>query len=211
MKYLYFTSLYISYGLLVFAFISGFKKYLLLGNKEKWYLYYCAFLLLIEIATNTLIEVFGFKNTSFMYPIFIGGEFFILITLYIKKLSLSDWWLLPTAILTAGLLIINQCITLTNDYIKVISNIIIICFAGYTLLQEIKNEKKANHFLSVDAFIFMYYTVSVFIFVLQNQLTSLSENTYFIILSTNNMLLIVFYASLLYTFLRLKKNLLTKT
>nr|WP_314498362.1 hypothetical protein [uncultured Chryseobacterium sp.] len=140
-----------------------------------------------------------------MYPIFIGGEFLILTTLYIKKLSLSDYWIVPASILTAGLLIINQCMTLTNDYIKVISNIIIICFAGYTLLQEIKSGKKANNFLSVDAFIFMYYSVSVFIFILQHQLTSLSEKTYFIILSTNNILLFIFYSSLIYTFLKLKK------
>ncbi len=205
MKSLYFISLYFSYGLLFFACLSGLRKYFLLGNKEKWYLYYCVFLLIIEIVTNTLIEVFGFKNTSFMYPIFIGGEFLILTTLYIKKLSLSDYWIVPASILTAGLLIINQCMTLTNDYIKVISNIIIICFAGYTLLQEIKSGKKANNFLSVDAFIFMYYSVSVFIFILQHQLTSLSEKTYFIILSTNNILLFIFYSSLIYTFLKLKK------
>lgn len=205
MKSLYFISLYISYGLLFFACLSGLRKYFLLGNKEKWYLYYCVFLLIIEIVTNTLIEVFGFKNTSFMYPIFIGGEFLILTTLYIKKLSLSDYWIVPASILTAWLLIINQCITLTNDYIKVISNFIIICFAGYTLLQEIKSGKRANNFLSVDAFIFMYYSVSVFIFILQHQLTSLSEKTYFIILSTNNILLFIFYSSLIYTFLKLKK------
>lgn len=205
MKSLYFISLYLSYGLLFFACLSGLRKYFLLGNKEKWYLYYCVFLLIIEIVTNTLIEVFGFKNTSFMYPIFIGGEFLILTTLYIKKLSLSDYWIVPASILTAGLLIINQCMTLTNDYIKVISNIIIICFAGYTLLQEIKSGKRANNFLSVDAFIFMYYSVSVFIFILQHQLTSLSEKTYFVILSTNNILLFIFYSSLIYTFLKLKK------
>lgn len=211
MKGFYIFSLYASYGLLLLAFVTGIIKYFRLSNKEKWYFFYCLFLFLIELTTNILIELFGYKNTSFIYPIFIAGEFFILTSLFIKKLKFSDYWLIPTLSLSVGLLITNQFFEVANDYIKAASNIIIMCLAGYTLLQEIKYNNKVNNFIVVDAFIFMYYTVSVFIFVLQNQLTSLSESTYFIILSTNNMLLIVFYASLLYTFLRLKKNLLTKT
>lgn len=206
MEDFYFISLYISYGLLVLACISGIIKYSFFGGKEKWYLYYCVFLLLIEIVTNILIEAFHYKNTSFLYPIFIAGEFFILTTLYIKKLKLSDYWMIPAFILASGLLIANQYFTLMNDYIKVISNIIIVCFAGYTLLQAIKSEKKANYFLLVDAFVFMYYSVSVFIFVLQHQLTSLSEKNYFIILSTNNVLLTIFYSSLIFAFLQLKNT-----
>jgi len=211
MKGFYIFSLYASYGLLSLAFVTGIIKYFRLSNKEKWYFFYCLFLFLIELTTNILIEFFGYKDTSFIYPIFIAGEFFILTSLFIKKLKFSDYWLIPILSLSVGLLITNQFFEVANDYLKAASNIIIMCLAGYTLLQEIKYNSKVNNFIVVDAFIFMYYTVSVFIFVLQNQLTSLSESTYFIILSINNMLLIVFYASLLYTFLRLKKNQLTKT
>lgn len=208
MKEFYFSSLYISYGLLILALFFGIKRYFLLSNKEKWYLYYSFFLLLIEITTNVLIEIFNFKDTSFMYPIFIAGEFFILTGLYLKKLNFSSYWFVSVLTVTIGILLSNHYFTATNDYIKAVSNIIIICFAGYTLLQEIKSEKKENNFLSVDAFIFMYYSVSVFIFILQHQLTSLSEKSYFVILGANNILLIVFYSSLIYTFSRLKKQLI---
>lgn len=208
MKEFYFSSLYISYGLLILALFFGIKRYFLLSNKEKWYLFYSFFLLLIEITTNVLIEIFNFKDTSFMYPIFIAGEFFILTGLYLKKLNFSNYWFVSVLTVTIGILLSSHYFTATNDYIKAVSNIIIICFAGYTLLQEIKSDKKENNFLSVDAFIFMYYSVSVFIFILQHQLTSLSEKSYFIILGANNILLIVFYSSLIYTFSRLKKQLI---
>ncbi|EJL74796.1 hypothetical protein [Chryseobacterium populi] len=193
--------------LLLISFISGIFKYPVLRKEERQYVYYLGFLLLIEAATNFLTLVLHFKDTSFLYPIYIAGEFFVLVSLFIRKLNLSNFWFIPVVILTFGFLIINKFyITyFNNDIGKVTSNIIIICFAGVALLQQIKNNISINRFTLVDACIFFYYSVSVFIFIIQHQIASLSEDNYYTILGTNNILSSILYGSFIYTFIKLKK------
>ena len=193
--------------LLLISFILGVFKYSVLRKEEKLYVYYIGFLLLIEAATNFLTTILDYKDTSFLYPIYIAGEFFLLTNLFIKKLNISKYGLIPILILTIGFLIVNQIFStyFNNDVVKVTSNIIIVCFAGYTLLQQIKNGKSINRFTFVDACIFFYYSVSVFIFIIQHQIATLSEDDYYAILGTNNILSSILYGSFIYTFIKLKK------
>lgn len=193
--------------LLLISFIFGIAKYSVLKKEERQYVFYIGFLLFIEAATNFLTVVLHYKDTSFLYPIYIAGEFFLLTSLFMRKLDILKYGLIPVVILTLGYLIINNTFKtyFNDDVVKVTSNIIIVCFAGYTLLQQIKNNKSVNRFTLVDACIFFYYSVSVFIFVIQHQIASLSEDNYYAILGTNNILSSILYGSFIYTFIKLKK------
>ncbi|AZA75445.1 hypothetical protein SAMN05421682_10792 [Chryseobacterium indoltheticum] len=193
--------------LLLVSCIFGVKKYSTLRKEEKQYIIYIVFLFIIEGVTNLLTQYYNFENTSFLYPIYIVGEFLILSNLFIKKLNLSKYCNIPILILTLGFIILNQFFSILSneDYGKVISNVIIICFCGFVLLQEIKGTRHKNRFLLVDACMFFYYAVSVFVFIIQNQIAVLNENDYYMILGVNNILSSILYCSIVYTFLKLKK------
>ncbi|MCX8524079.1 hypothetical protein OF897_09090 [Chryseobacterium formosus] len=96
-------------------------------------------------------------------------------------------------------------ITFNFDEVKVGSNIIIICLAGFTLVQQVKNNKNVNRFTLIDACIFFYYSVSVFVFIIFQQLQNLSEDNFYMVLGVNTVLSSILYSSFIYTFLKLKK------
>jgi ABC-type multidrug transport system fused ATPase/permease subunit len=199
--------LFLNYGLLLSVILLGAAKYRLLDHKEKQYFHCIAFLFFIELLNLVLPYVFKLDDTSFLYPFYIAGEFFLLTGLFIRKL---DWpayirWIVAFAV--AGFMILKYGFNYpaNADIAKVISNIIIICLSGYTLIREIKNASTQGRFLLVDACIFFYYSVSVFIFIIQHQIANLSENDYYTLFSANNILSGILYCSFLYTFIRLKK------
>lgn len=199
--------LYLNNSLLFLCFILGIIKLKFLNNKEKWYVYYAIFLFVIEVINKLFVYFFELKNMSFLYPVYIAGEFFILNCLYTKKIGLSKYWLIPLSVI-AGLFLISAQyfgLTIDNDYAKVISNIIIVCLSGYVLLQEIKGSETVNRFLLVDGCIFFYYSVSVFTFIIQHQLAALSQQNASLIWGINNLLSSIVYGALIYKFSRLKK------
>lgn len=198
--------LYLNNSLLLLCFVLGIIKLKHLDKKEKWYVYYIIFLFIIELINKVFI-VFELKNIPILYPVYIAGEFFILNSLYTKKLGLSKYGLIPLSAIAAIFLIAAQYagFTIDNDYAKVISNIIIVCLSGYVLIQEIKGSETVNRFLLVDACIFFYYSVSVFTFIVQHQLAVISQQNASLIWGINNLLSSVVYGALIYKLLRLKK------
>lgn len=199
--------LFLNYGLLLSITLLGAAKYRILNNKEKQYFHCIAFLFFIELLNLVLPYIFNFDDTSFLYPLYIAGEFFLLTTLFIRKLELPKFCLGITALLGLGFMVAKYVYDYpsNSDIVKVASNIIIICLSGFALLREINGASGQNRFLLADACIFFYYSVSVFVFIIQHQIANLSENDYFIILSTNNILSSILYCSFLYTFIQLKK------
>lgn len=206
MEYFTYSTIYSSYCLLLIANITGILKYKLLKNNERWYVYYLIYTFAIEASTNISVEIFGAKDTSAVYPFYIGGIFSILTYLYVRKLNIPRFWSLFLPGLGVLYLLLHSFFEgLNHDHVKVISNIIIFAFAGFTLLQEIRKAKSDNRFLLVDAFIFLYYTVSAFIFILHNQLGNMDINSAYLIWGINNILTCVLYLSFIYTFSKLKK------
>lgn len=199
--------LFLNYGLLLSIILLGAAKYRILNTKEKQYFHCIAFLFFIELLNLALPYLFNFNDTSFLYPLYIAGEFFLITALFIRKLELSKYFLGITGLLAAGFMVSKYVFNypFNSDIVKVISNIIIICLSGFTLIREIRGVSTENRFLFVDACIFFYYSVSVFIFIIQHQIANLSENEYLIILSVNNILSSILYCSFLYTFIKLKK------
>ncbi|SEV92356.1 hypothetical protein SAMN05421841_0212 [Chryseobacterium wanjuense] len=196
--------LYFNNGFLFISAIIGLLKFKRLKNIEKWYVYYIIFLFFIEAAIKISIYALKLKNIDFLYPLYVSGELFLLGSLFIRKLNLSKYWYIPIFVLMGYFFFVNK--VETNELKKVISNIVVICFAGYSLLMEIrKSETNNDRFILVDAFIFLYYAVSVFIFFMLKQLKSFSNDEVYMIWSMNNVLCSFLYVSIIYTFLKLKK------
>jgi len=193
--------------LLLASCIFGGVKYPLLYKEEKQYSLYVVFLFIIESITNILTQFYDFEDTSFLYPVYITGEFYILTSLLIRKLGIPKTGGYLTALISIGFLTLKYSLDLPHnaDIVKVVSNMVIVCLSGFALLQEIKGNRLKNRFLWVDACIFFYYAVSVFIFIIQNQIANLKEDDYYLILGTNNILSSILYCSIIYTFLKLKK------
>ncbi|WET00278.1 hypothetical protein P2W68_11720 [Chryseobacterium arthrosphaerae] len=204
---LYKAILFLNYGLLLSVIVLGAAKYRLLDYKERQYFHCIAFLFFIELINFVLPYIFRLNDTSFLYPVYIAGEFFLLTGLFIRKLDWPAYIRGLVAVGAAGFMILKYGFNWppNADVVKVISNIIIICLSGYVLIREIKNASVQGRFLLVDACIFFYYSVSVFIFIIQHQIANLSENDYYTLLSANNILSGILYSSFLYTFIRLKK------
>lgn len=199
--------LFLNYGLLLGVILLGAARYRILNHKEKQYFYCIAFLFFIELLNLILPYVFRLNDTSFLYPFYIAGEFFLLTTLFIRKLDVSRYFMVLSGILAVGIMVAKYVFNYpsNSDIVKVISNIIIVCLSGFALIREIRDASVQNRFLVVDACIFFYYSVSVFVFVIQHQLANLSDDDFYIILSVNNILLSILYCSFIYTFTRLKK------
>lgn len=205
MEYFTYSTIYSSYFFLLIANIFGILKYKSLKNDEKWYVYYLIYTSVIEATVNLSVEVFGAKDTSAIYPFYIGGVFSILTYLYVRKLNLSRLWSLVLPAIGVLYLFLHRFFEgLNHDHIKVISNIIIFSFAGFTLLQEIRKNKSDNRFLLVDAIIFLYYTVSAFIFILHHQLGNMDIDSAYLIWGINNILTCILYLSFIYIFSKLK-------
>ncbi|MGG7436490.1 hypothetical protein ACQ7CU_00285 [Chryseobacterium arthrosphaerae] len=204
---LYKAILFLNYGLLLSVIVLGAAKYRLLDHKERQYFHCIAFLFFIELINFVLPYIFRLNDTSFLYPVYIAGEFFLLTGLFIRKLDWPVYIRGLVAVAAAGFMILKYGFNWppNADVVKVISNIIIICLSGYVLIREIKNASVQGRFLLVDACIFFYYSVSVFIFIIQHQIANLSENDYYTLFSANNILSGILYSSFLYTFIRLKK------
>jgi hypothetical protein len=195
--------LYLNNGFLVLSALIGLIKWKYLKNMEKWYVYYIIFLFLIESIVKISIYLLKLENVDFLYPLYVSGELLILGILFIKKSNLSYYWYIPILAAISYFLIGSNMGT--NELKKVISNIIVISFVGYSLLTEIKKTKINDRFLLVDAFMFMYYAVSVFVFFLLRQLKTFSNDEVYLIWNVNNLLCCFLYISIIYTFLKLKK------
>ncbi|PTT23352.1 hypothetical protein DBR28_19035, partial [Chryseobacterium sp. HMWF028] len=195
MAELYKAILFLNYALLLSVILLGAAKYRILNHKEKQYFHCIAFLFFIELLNLALPYIFRLNDTSFLYPLYIAGEFFLLTGLFIRKLDWPKSALGIVGLLAGGFMISKYGFDYPSnaDIAKVVSNIIIICLSGFTLIREIKNTSAQNRFLLVDASIFFYYSVSVFIFIIQHQIANLSENDYYIILSANNILSSILY------------------
>jgi hypothetical protein len=206
MTYFYY-SIIISNFLLTTAFIYGVSsKQLRVKKNVRWSLYFLGFVLVIEILIKTRIYLFCIKDVSFIYPFYIAGEFFILTRLFMLQIQLSIRW--NFLILGFSVFVFSEAACLWYDgqlfssvYGKVFSHLTIICMAAYLLIKNLKEIEVKTPFFFVYAALFTYYAVSLFLFLLMNQLTKSN----IVIWTMNNILSSILYSSFIYTFYKLKK------
>ena len=177
----------------------------------KWYLFYLGFVLSTELITETLILGFNNQNISFLYPFYISSEFFALSNMFILSLGLSNKWRSITSILSLALFVEAVILWSHNQFFtpgfgKIISHLTIICLSGHLLIKNLKELEIYNPFIIIYAALFLYYAVSLFLFLLMNQLDNVDYNTASIIWSMNNILSSILYGASIYTFYQLKKS-----
>jgi hypothetical protein len=126
---------------------------------------YC-FSFFIELINFVLPYIFRLNDTSFLYPVYIAGEFFLLTGLFIRKLDWPAYIRGFVAAAAAGFMVSKYGFDWPSnaDIAKVVSNIIIICLSGYVLIREIKNASVQGRFLLVDACIFLLFRFGVYFY-----------------------------------------------
>lgn len=207
MNYFY-ASIILSNCLLLGAFIYGSSsKQLRDNNKTKWYLIYLGLVILIELITEVLIIGFNYENTSFTYPFYISIEFFTLISMFIFSLNISNKWRLITGFISIVLFVEGTILwyyqtSFTPGYGKIVSHLTIICLAAILLIKNLKELEAYNPFIVIYAALFLYYAVSLFLFLLMDQLTQ----TNIVIWVMNNVLASILYGVSIYTFFQFKKS-----
>lgn len=213
MQQLYYTSLIIIYILLVVATILSIIRYKRTSQNEKWYIYYIIFVFFIELFSLILplsyfVKYTKITNNAFLYPIYLAGEFFIVSGIFIKKLNLNTYLFIVTALISLFFLVADRILIsyeYNNDYSKGISNIIMISLIGYSLIQDIKTIKNKSPFQIIDKMYFLYFTVSIFIFMFQHQLIAFPTEYFASIWLINNIMSTVIYLIFIKVFLSLKK------
>ncbi len=182
------------------------NKCLFNNNQIKWYVCFLGFILFIEMTNKLLIYGLKLNNISFTYPAYIAGEYFILSKLFISHLKFSKKWffvsiLMSTALFLEASVLWNNNHDFTQGYGKTLSHLTIISLSAYLLIKGLKKLEKFNPFLIVYAALFLYYTVSLLLFLLMDQLNESNSIIWFM----NNILLSILYSCSIYTFYRLKK------
>lgn len=209
MQFFFDSTVILSRVLLLVAIILAVIKYKLISKNERWYILYLILVFFIEY-TSLALATFQINggNNRFLYPVYIAGEFFAISGIFIRKLNLSHYYFIVSGLisvffLTADRLLIEH--QYNNDYSKAASNLIMVCMIGFALLQDIKKIKNRSIFQDVDKVFFLYFAVSIFIFILQEQMMSLPLEYFSAIWMINNILTCVVYSFFIKSFLKLKK------
>lgn len=206
----YNISLILANLILFFAFIIGFKNQFTLPAEKKWFFYYIGFILGIEIILKSCIYLFNCSDTSFLYPLYIFGEFLILTKVFYTGIKIEPkWFVIPIFI---GIIILTEGIYLWYNNQdaslglgKTISHLIIICLAGYSLINILKRSQTEVSIAIIYASLFLYYAISLIFFLLLHQLDTISKFNAYVIWGMNNILSALLYATSLYTFLKSKR------
>ncbi|PCI31076.1 MAG: hypothetical protein COB60_12805 [Flavobacteriaceae bacterium] len=177
------------------------------NNKRiQGYIIYLGFILGIEIIILSSIYILDSETTQSLYPFYVTGEFFILISFFLTELKATKKWQIMTRLI-AGYIFIETTIQwyinddASNGIGKIISHLTIICLAAILLIKNIKELETNNPLSIIYATLFLYYGVSLFLFLIMNQLTEMNISIWII----NNILSSILYGSSIYTFYRLKK------
>ncbi len=203
----FFISVILSYFLLITSFIYGSGSNQIRNNKlSKWYVIYLGFILGIEIITLFSIYILDSETSQYLYPFYVTGEFFILISLFLNELRTSKKADIIKWLMTSYIFIETTILWFFNDdastgYAKIISHLTIICLLAILLIKNLKDLEKNNPLSIIYTTLFLYYGVSLFLFLLLNQLTEMNISIWII----NNILSSILYGSSIYTFYRLKK------
>jgi hypothetical protein len=183
-----------------------YNKKLRAQKRMKWHFSYLGFILGIEMITLFSIYIIESENTSFTYPFYVAGEFFILSQVLFPPLHSSKKWQLCFGLISIVLFLEASFLWFNNDFFttgigKIFSHLTIICLLAMLLIKNLKNLEKNNPLSIIYTTLFLYYGVSLFLFLLMDQLT---KNN-IMIWTMNNILSSILYGSYIYTFYKLKK------
>lgn len=192
--------------LLVITMVIGAIKYRTFTKELKWFFCYLGFDLIIEVLSRILIYM-GHQNLI-IYPFYISGEFILLATMIIVGLKLPQKWFIPAGLITVYLLL-EPLILWGYNYNssgigKTISNMIIVCMIGYYFIHTLKTfeNNKTNKILLIYGFLFLTYTSSIFLFLMIDQLATMSLSNASLVWGMNVTLSCLLYGVSSYTFIK---------
>jgi len=200
----YYGSLILSNCLLVLSVLVGIWKRSALNITQKWYLGYLGYMMIIELVAKLLIFVLEVRSTYALYPFYVSGEFLLLSFMFLTGFEASRKWYVLCVL--AGILVFAKAMLgssgghTINNIDKICAHLAIICLAGYSLLRGLKQFKKENKLLPVYACLFLYYSLSLFLFLLLNQLSHLAHADAYVIWGMNNILSAILYGTSIYIF-----------
>ena len=211
MRDLFFISLILSNTLLLASFIYGIYKYR--SNKFvvlNWLLAYLAVVLSIEIVNKFSIYILRSEDTSYTYPFYIALEFFTLSQMLAAELKLSRIWRnifigICVLLFVEGILLWRYDKVFGPSFSLIFSRMFFVIGSGYILLKEIAKRNTPNPILLVYEALLFYYLVSLFLFLVLNQLSDIEVNSSYVLWSINNLLSLILYVSSFYAFYRLNK------
>ncbi len=206
----YTISLIFANLILILAFILGYRNRNVFEIEKRWFVVYIGFILGIEIIIKSCIYIFNYSDISFLYPIYIFGEFLILMKVFYSSLKIKQkWFLIPLfiaiIILSEGIYLWLNEQDVSMGYGKTISHLCIVFFAGFIMIRSLRKSDNGAKLAIIYTSLFLYYSISLIFFSLLHQLDTLSKFNAYIIWGMNNILSAFLYGASLYTFLIWKK------
>ena len=205
----YLGTLIFSNSLLVISCLSGLIKWPLLSTKSRMFYSYIVFIFAIELFVKMFIFIFETSDVHFLYPFYVSGEFFLLMCLFRVELHMSKYMYIGIGLATWLIFIdtfyISNFDNHTQHFGKIVSHIAIIGLSAYILIKRMFDFERKNLFLLVYASLFKYYAVSLFFFLVLNQLATLSKSSASILWGMNNILASILYGTSIYIFLSSKR------
>ena len=204
--FFYHFSIFLSVSLLLFIFIYGTYTY---KSKKsdliKSYVICLGFFLIIEVTRILTFNVFNIKMADFLYILYVTGEFYLLFNLFHKALGTPQTWRVGTAILAGCFFVEIATLWLIFDnpymgYSKVISHVLISIATGVILVKYLKEVETDDPFWIIYASLFLYYIISLLLFMFMEQLTEKNVAIWAI----NNLLSCILYGNSIYVFYSLK-------
>ncbi len=206
------------YGVTIFSFVSlvisviiGILIFSKLPKDQKWFFGYLGFILIVEITAKVLI-LLGEKNWV-VYPIYLLGEFLLLAFMCSEALKWSAK--LNSVWIGISVLLLFECLVLwgVNSNVvgglgKIVSHFIIIGLTGIYLIQKLKEEDRLqeNRFMVTYASLFFYYTISLFLFLILEQLPGIGDEQAAMVWSLNNLFSALLYGISGHTFFKIWKS-----
>jgi len=158
----------------------------------------------IEIARILNIYIFNISS-GYLFIIYVTGEFYLLFNLFHKALGTPQTWRVGTAILAGYFFVETATLWLIFDnpymgYSKVISHVLISIATGVILVKYLKEVETDDPFWIIYASLFLYYIISLLLFIFMEQLTEKNVAIWAI----NNLLSCILYGNSIYVFYSLK-------
>ena len=160
---------------------------------------------IVVIDAIAKMDVFG-ARTWFTYPFYVACEFFTLSVMMMYALNLSKRWHIAAGSISVILFIESAVLWMNGRYYdpgigKIASHIIFIASIAYILIENLKKSEPNSPFLTVYIALFVYYAVSLFMFLILDKLTASNVNIWLI----NNLFTSMLYSSSAYAFYKLGK------
>ncbi len=202
---LHYLSIIVTVCMLLASLLYGYLNNITeKNNLTRSYIIYLEFFLIIEIARNLAIFIFD-TSSGYLFIIYVALEFYLLFNLFHKALQTPQKWRISTTILAGCFFVETATLWFFFDksftgYSKIISHLLISMATAYILVKYLQKVDQRDSFWIIYAALFLYYSMSLFLFLFMDQLTEKNVAIWAI----NNLLSCILYGSSIYVFHSLK-------